>query len=148
MEGKMALPLLSRILCPVDLDGASLTALRLGRLLAERNGATLSLIHVMTPRVPGGVVLKDDKEQARLALERMVEGELDGIEYEMMVRWGNAAKEIIAAETELAVQLCVMPNAGRMGTSHLFMRSVTERVARESPCPVLTVGSKARQAKD
>src|SRR5665213_2725891 len=133
-------PIFHTILCPVDLGADCLVALRVGRRLAQRNGAKISLVHVMIPPVPGGGVLPKDKAKVRQALEAKLKNELVGIEYQMTVRWGNPAKEIIAAERECEADLCVMTNLGRMGTSHLFMRSIAEKVARESSCPVLTVG--------
>ena len=147
MQSKVT-PLFNRILCTMDFGSDCLPALRLGRRLAERNGATLSIIHVMSPQVPGGVVLVEDRENARVGLERIVVNELTGIDYHLIVRWGNPVKEIVAAETELGVDLCVMPTDGRLGASHIFRRSITERVARESPCPVITVGTDAWPTKE
>jgi len=147
MRSRITTPLFHRILCPIEFGGNSLSALRLGRLLAERNGATLSIIHVMTPGVPGGVVFRDDREQARVGLEKMAESELEGINYEVIVCWGNPAKEIVAAETRLGVELCVMPTDGRIGASHLLRKSIAEKVTRESLCPVLLVGPKVGQPR-
>lgn len=142
-QGKMTVPpLFNHILCTLDFDDDSLAALRMSKRLAERNGATLAIIHVMTPRVIGGVVLREDKEEARVGLEKIAANELGGLDYQIIVRWGNPAREIVAAESELGAQLCVMPINGRMGASHLFMKSITERVARNSLCPVLTVGAR------
>lgn len=144
---RLTTPLFHRILCPIEFGGNSIAALRLGRLLAERNSAALSIIHVMTPGVPGGVVFRDDRELARVGLEKIAESELDGIDYEVIVCWGNPAKEIVAAETRLGVELCVMPTEGQMGASHLFRKSIAEKVAQESFCPVLLVGPKAGQPR-
>ena len=135
----MTAPLFHRILCTLDFDEASLATLRFSKRLAERNGATLAIIHVMTPRVIGGVVLQQDKEEARVGLEKIAATELEGVEYRILVRWGNPAREIVAAENELGAQLCVMPQNGRLGAASLFKRSITEKVARNSCCPVLTL---------
>ncbi len=135
-------PLFRRILCAVDPRDDCLPAVELGRRLAERNRAALTLIHVLTPKIPGGAVLREDKERARASLERMVENALAGMEYDLIVQWGRPVTEILAAEERLGAELCVIPNSGSMGGSHLF-RSTAERVARRSLCPVLTVGSKA-----
>jgi len=134
-------PLFKEILCPIDFNVVSLDALRLGKRLAERNRARLSVIHVMTPHVPGGVVLQNDKALAQAKLETIMREELYGVDHQVIVRGGNPVREIVAAEAELGVDLCVMPGQGHMGTSHLFRRSITERVARESSCPVLTVSA-------
>jgi universal stress protein A len=135
------MPLFKEILCAIDFGTDYLSALRLGRRLAQRNGARMSLIYVMTPQTPGGVIMPKDKATARAKLETVAREELNGIDYQMIVRWGNPVKEIVAAEAEFKVDLCVIPNRGHMGTSHLFRRSIAERLARESPCPVLTVST-------
>jgi universal stress protein A len=140
-QTKDTVPLFKEILCAIDFGTDSVGALRLGRRLAQRNSARMSLIYVMAPQVPGGVVFPEDKVRAQAELETVARRELDGINYQMIVRWGNPVKEIVAAEAEFDVDLCVMPNRGRMGASHLFRRSIAERVARESPCPVLTVST-------
>lgn len=146
-RSRFTVPLFNRTLCPIEFGGNSLAALRLGRLLAQRNGAALSIIHVMTPGVPGGVVFREDREQARVGLEKMAESELEGIDYEVIVCWGNPAKEIVAAQTRLGVELCVMPTDGRIGASHLFRKSIAEKITRDSFCPVLLVGPKAGQPR-
>jgi nucleotide-binding universal stress UspA family protein len=145
MQNTTTRPLFKRILCPIDLHGDFLPTLRLGRRLAERNGAALSLIYVMTPSVPGGVVLRQERESARGALAKMVEADLDGIEYELIVQWGNPAKEILAAEARMGAELCIMPGGGTLGSSRLF-RSTVEKVARRSSCPVLIFGREAPRA--
>ena len=141
----MTSALFNRILCPVDFTSEGHEALQLARRLAERNGATLSLIHVMTPQVPGGVVFKEEREKAKADLEQLVGGDLAGSDYQMIVRWGNPAKEIVAAEAELGAELCVMATDGPLGAAGFMRRSIAEKVARKSSCPVLTVGTKLRQ---
>ena len=139
--------LFRRILCPVDLTGEGHEALQLARRLAERNGATLSLIHVMTPHVPGGVVFNKEREKAKADLELLLSNDLSGSDYQMIVRWGNVAREIVAAEAELEAELCVIATDGSLGASGFMQRSVAEKVARKSSCPVLTIGTKQRQSQ-
>ena len=47
--------------------------------------------------------------------------------------------EIIRYARESEMDLIVMGTHGRTGLGHLLIGSVTERVVRKSPCPVLTV---------
>jgi nucleotide-binding universal stress UspA family protein len=54
------------------------------------------------------------------------------------VRMGQPGQTIAAHAKTAGVDLIVMGTHGR-GVSHLLMGSVTERVARYAPCPVLTV---------
>ena len=68
-QTKDTVPLFKEILCAIDFGTDSVGALRLGRRLAQRNSARMSLIYVMTPQVPGGVVFPEDKVKAQAELE-------------------------------------------------------------------------------
>jgi len=52
---------------------------------------------------------------------------------------GDPAVAIGAAAEEHGADLIVMATHGRTGIGHFFLGSVTERVVRESPVPVMTV---------
>jgi pimeloyl-ACP methyl ester carboxylesterase len=56
---------------------------------------------------------------------------------------GIAAVEIIEAAKREGVDMIIMATHGHTGVKHLFLGSTTEKVVRTSPCPVLTVRSKA-----
>lgn len=132
----------TRILCPIDFDDNSLAALRLAARLAERDQAKLYLMHViriveeMTVAAP--VTFQRDEQETQRQLEQIAEGRLAGIDYEIVLRYGDPAEQIIVAESELGAELVVMATHGRRGLSHVFFGSVAERVVRESLCPVLT----------
>ena len=57
----------------------------------------------------------------------------------IVMRHGHAATEIVKAARELNADLIVMSTHGRTGMKHVLLGSVTEKVVRMSPCPVLTV---------
>jgi nucleotide-binding universal stress UspA family protein len=137
----------SRILCPVDFDGNSLDALRMGCRLAEQSKARLYALHVVPltdPTIVSAPLIAEQAEQlARAELARISNAELAGIEHETLLRFGHPAKEIIAAEADTNADLVVMATHGRTGISHLVLGSVAEKVVRESSCPVLTIRMKA-----
>jgi universal stress protein A len=137
----------NRILCPIDFDGNSLDALRLARRLAERDKATLCVLHVVPPQDPlvmsAPAIARRDEEYARAELEKVSNAELTGVDHEVLLRFGHPAEEIVGAETETKAELLVMATHGRTGVSHFIMGSVAEKVVRESACPVLTVRMKA-----
>ncbi len=136
----------NRILCPIDFDGNSLDALRLARRIAERDNATLYLLHVVPPQDPlvmsAPAITQRDEEHARTELQKVSNAELKGVDHEVLLRFGHPAEEIVAAGSETKAELLVMATHGRTGVSHFIMGSVAERVVRESACPVLTVRMK------
>jgi len=52
---------------------------------------------------------------------------------------GTPYKRIIEKAQEIAADLIVMPTHGRTGLVHMLIGSVTERVLRRAPCPVLAI---------
>ncbi len=59
-----------------------------------------------------------------------------------ITRRGEPAETIVATARERDSDLVVMATAGRDGVLDVIRGSVSERVLRESPCPVLTVPSR------
>jgi nucleotide-binding universal stress UspA family protein len=62
-----------------------------------------------------------------------------GLSVSTMVAMGNAADEIIKAAEATKVDLIAMSTHGRSGLRRLAFGSITDKVLRHSPVPVLTV---------
>jgi len=60
-----------------------------------------------------------------------------------VVRSGSAEAEILRFAEEEKIDLIVMATHGWTGLKHILMGSVTEKVVRRSPVPVLTVKPKS-----
>ncbi len=141
---------LRKILCPLDLDDeSSFSALDYACDLAERNGATLYLLHVArtpTPDMDAPVSIGPHPHwevEAQCALEKLARERLDAkVAFEVMVRGGIPETVILRLAAELNMDLIVMATHGRTGLAHLLLGSVAETVIREAPCPVLTVRPK------
>jgi nucleotide-binding universal stress UspA family protein len=73
-----------------------------------------------------------EKEAARLR-------EMGVKEIETVLRDGEAAYEIVAVAKERGADLIVMATHHYSAMGKLFMGSVTDRVTKRSPCPVLWV---------
>ncbi len=136
-----------KILYPVDFDSRSIGALALARELAHQKSAVICLFHVV-PMPPGGPekgvsyrTLESDaaKKLARLARR----GSGRKIRYEVQVRTGQPAVEIVRAVDTFDADLVVMATHGRTGLKRLLLDSVAERVARDATCPVLIVRPRA-----
>jgi nucleotide-binding universal stress UspA family protein len=142
---------LRRILVPTDFSKHSQNALTYGVALAEKFGAALHLLYVVQDLavfVPDGIGVAaptlPPSEQfmtgARDALARAVrENDLDRLHPVCEVREGNPFYEIIQYAKEADIDLIVMGTHGHTGLAHVLLGSVTEKVVRKAPCPVLTV---------
>jgi nucleotide-binding universal stress UspA family protein len=133
-----------KLLCPYDFSDTARAALRAALGLAERFGAKLALVHVVEPvAVPDyPFVLRIDEEQLRRRLDEDARKSLPaepGPARELLIRSGIAPLEIVRAAEEAGADLVVLGTHGRTGIAHALLGSVTERVVRMSPVPVLTV---------
>ena len=138
------------ILVPIDFQDASLDALATARELAPKLGLEIVLLHTYTIPVvvyPGfdPIVAPGLPEEiagaARTAIEKLAE-EQGGLRH--LLRAGDPAVEILRAIDELQPALVAMGTHGRKGLAHLLLGSVTEKVVRSSPAPVLTVHATPR----
>ena len=142
---------LHRILVPTDFSKNSDVALSYAVALAEKFGATLFLLYVVQDLalfIPDAVAvappIAPPVEQftaaAREALERVVQtSNLAGMNVQREVRQGAPFYEIIRLAKEKNIDLIVMGTHGHTGLTHVLLGSVTEKVVRKAPCPVLTV---------
>jgi universal stress protein A len=142
---------LHRILVPTDFSKFSKNALAYAAAFAEKFQAELYLLHVVQNFAllvpdsvnvvpPVGPSVEELTVAVRAALERTVqENQLERFTVHREVREGAAFYEIIQFAKEKDVDLIVMGTHGHSGLVHVLLGSVTEKVVRKSPCPVLTV---------
>ena len=140
------------ILAPTDFSKHAAAGLRYAVGLAEKMGATLHLIHILseptTPVSPDLMIppaLPPDyyREIEADSLEAL-QGALDqawgkASKVVTATRWGDAVSEIVHYAKENAIDLISIATHGRTGLGHVLLGSVAERIVREAPCPVLTV---------
>jgi nucleotide-binding universal stress UspA family protein len=135
------------ILVATDFGEAAQLALEYGRVIANRFGAGLRVLHVVdAPTVMGSELDVPDvglnNEQAlqdahcRLA-ETLLE--VTGNDVIGLVLVGHAPAKIVEYACDHDVDLIVMGTHGRRALAHLMMGSVAELVVRTAPCPVFTV---------
>jgi len=142
---------LHRILVPTDFSEHSANALGYAVAFAEKFGAELHLLHVvqdlamfLPDSVTAGPPLMPPVDQltaaTRAALDRIVaENHLSHLPVHTDIREGTPFYEIIRFAREKDIDLIVMGTHGRSGLVHVLLGSVTEKVVRKAPCPVLTV---------
>ena len=140
----------SRILLPTDFSDCSAEAARTARLLADRFGSRLILLHVLDepaaldPMFRGDVpleMLRSRMEQfAQEGMDAFIAAHFSGFEnFDTMLAAGIPYREIIRTAREVSAGLIVIGTHGRTGVEHVIFGSTAEKVVRMAPCPVLSV---------
>ncbi|HUO06275.1 MAG TPA: universal stress protein [Candidatus Binataceae bacterium] len=137
---------LKNILCPIDVEPASICALDLALKLAERDRATIWVMHV-TQDYTGTqpvVTVPPQSQIKQSSVREIAYNRLEGrVRYQVIVRHGDAGNEIIRAADEVGADLIVMATHGYTGTLRVLIGSVCDHVMQESGCPLMVV--RARQ---
>jgi len=143
---------LERILVPTDFSDCSERARSYACELAKRFGSELHLLHVVPPvSLPGYVgpvpdELLHPEEGARQELERWNDPAFEHAKRVVRsVTTGTPFVEIVRHARDQDVDLIVIGTHGRSGLTHMLLGSVTEKVVRKAPCPVLTVRPEGHQ---
>jgi universal stress protein A len=142
------------ILVPHDFSSCADQAAALARDVARSHGARVILLHVadlpfgldadaiIVPYEGAAPVRARDvavgNGQARLD-ELAEQLRAEGVAVDTSLVLGDVVDEILGAARRDRVDLIVMGTHGRTGLSHLVIGSVTEKVVRQSPAPVLTL---------
>ena len=144
---------IERILCPVDFSEVSAKAYRYAQSIACHYRAKLILQHIVELSLHqsyyyqvGSKYAKDFRQTLISNAENQFRQFVDiygGVEPECVVEESITADAILCLARARAVSLIVMGTHGRRGFDHLMLGSVTERVLRHSPCPLLAVPPKA-----
>ena len=150
--------LLNNILVATDFGDASDAALRYGRELAQKFGATVHVLHVaenvaiatigaetfaaVAPQLQEEIVTN-----ARRALDdALIDSDHSGpVTRPVVLTSSSPAFAIVDYARDHDINLIVMGTNGRGALEHLLMGSVAERVVRLAGCPVLTVRSHERE---
>jgi nucleotide-binding universal stress UspA family protein len=150
-----------RILCPVDFSRFSRHALEQAIALARESGAVVSALHVFSLAPVADVVMagvptpidpvhRTATERAALLSElREFTGQVDAaaVTLRTAIDDGDPVTRILDHAVDEAADLIVMGTHGRAGFERLLLGSVTEKVLRKAPCPVLTVPPRAISPK-
>jgi universal stress protein A len=140
----MAFPF-KRILVPVDFDQSSLKALEIAAKIAQQNGGTAFILHIVpvdmdVSGMPQYVdLIKRQENLDREKLAAIAKEHLAQVKYEILDEMGQPAEVIAEAAAKLSADLIVMVTHGRRGLARLVEGSVAEKVLRSAPCPVLAV---------
>ena len=129
------------VLVPTDGSDHATAAVRTGAAVADRHGATLHLLAVLEDGLLGSIGSDDDRErQARDLLADAESTAIDAGAGDVVtaVESGSVPEEIVASADDAAIDLVVMGTHGRTGLDQRLLGSISERVIRTAPVPVLT----------
>ncbi len=137
------------ILCPIDFSEFSVSAYQHALSVAEHYEAKLVAQHIVELwRHPSfdfaasaGLYeesLQALRESGKEQLQEFVKKHTqDEIQPELVVQVGLAADSILSFAQSQETDVIVMGTHGRRGFDRLMLGSVTDRVMRRAPCPVL-----------
>jgi universal stress protein A len=150
-----------KLLIPLDFSPCAEHALRTAVELAKVHGSELVLVHVselpanlpldtlVTPTSGAGPVRVDEytTRGALQTLDALAQPlRRAGFSVSTLAVTGDVAERIIALAAEVGADALVVGTHGRKGLSHLLLGSVTEKVVRGAPVPVVCVRAPAREA--
>lgn len=147
------------ILCPFDFSEFSIRAYQHARSLAKHYRGKLVALHVVELfqhsylGFAASAPLYDEAWRAlressrRVQLQEFVNRETPKeIQSEVVVELGSAADGTLSFARAHKVDVIVMGTHGRRGYDRLVLGSVTDRVMRTAPCPVLVVRKSAHDS--
>lgn len=141
-----------RILVPLDGSKLSEAVLPHVEAIAKGLNCEIVLLHVIplpvpvfdTPASPFDHNLLRDQEQdaTRYLKEMCAKLEMDEARVNFLVREGDVTQLILDVAHEVQADLIAMSTHGRSGALRWLLGSVTDRIVRHSPIPVLAIRPK------
>jgi len=144
---------IQKILAPTDLSELSAAGVRYALGLARALGAEVTVYHVVTYEdmrrynqqlgdfriAPGDHFLAGHRAVLTRFLKENFSDLLPTVELQEKVEVGTPDKSINEEAKVAGSDLIVISTHGRTGLNHLLFGSVTEKVVRHAPCPVLSI---------
>ncbi|GAB5522821.1 MAG: universal stress protein [Roseivirga sp.] len=144
---------MKNILVPTDFSPKSFSALMLAKQISEKSNGTRHLLHVVEPIsghfTSSGEYAKDDFEavyarsvieSAGRELKALSKAHENGslrIDWQVVV--GDPYSEVAEKVQEVAADLVIIGAKGITDSDDFFLGSLTDKIVRNAPCPVITV---------
>jgi len=145
---------IKKILAPTDLSDLSISGVRYALSLARTVGAEVTVYHTIeveemmhqtTADLLDDVVKKHETAVLRF-LKAQCSDLLPGVDVHVKAELGTPDVNIVDEAKNDNADLIVISTHGRTGLSHILVGSVTERVVRHAPCPVLSIRPDSHKA--
>ncbi|MEK6758242.1 MAG: universal stress protein [Deltaproteobacteria bacterium] len=139
------------ILCPTDGTEISDAALQHAAYLSKITGAKVILLHVVEKWYHSAHLVTNSDEWQTIHEDWLNKGrstlvdeaaklkEYGAVHIETILRDGDASHEIIATAIERMASVVIMATHRYSPVGKIFIGSVTDRVAKKTPCPILWV---------
>jgi nucleotide-binding universal stress UspA family protein len=153
---------IKKILAPADMSSLCISGIRFALDLAQWQQSEVLIYNVLTVEetpFPQGTEewvakqtespkLKKTLEQRKKMLDDFISKEFTELigttTVVQEVEIGTPYRRIVDKAAAESVDLIVMSTHGRTGLAHMLIGSVTERVLRRAPCPILAVPAPRR----
>ncbi len=146
---------IKKILLPTDFSESATAAYAYAKELASIFKSRIFLIHVYEPiafysEAPIGMpdlvdIEKNIYASSYQSMERIIDQHFQAEKSEQRIEkvliQGKPFLEIIRYAKEESADMIIMTTHGRSALEHILLGSVTEKVVRKAPCPVLTIRS-------
>jgi nucleotide-binding universal stress UspA family protein len=146
---------IKNILFATDFKHDGSVALPYALSAARRYESTLHVVHVVdvSPFAapgPTSAMRAVEAQAIREAKETALEFEpaLSSVPHNVVIRKGEVSKEIFHVVEQEKIDLIVLGTHGRAGVSKAIMGSVAEKIFRNAPCPVMTIGPRIHGEPD
>lgn len=139
------------IICPIDGSDTTDAAIEQAAYMSKATDAKLILVNVIEKWYRSQGLVTDSAEWQTIHDEWLSEGrellektakslKAKGVKHlETSLREGDAAYEIVAVALERNADLIVMATKRYSPVGKLFAGSLTDKVTRKAPCPILWV---------
>jgi nucleotide-binding universal stress UspA family protein len=140
-----------KILVPTDFSDFSKYAFDFALSLAKKESAEIHTLHVMSYPIPGGILDISEIELYQTQLDRIVQLQMeknmeafikDHDEVTSSVEVGIITKIIENYIEKQNFNLVIVGSHGLSGFKKFFIGSTTEKIIRETSCPVFSINEK------
>jgi universal stress protein A len=133
--------MLKKILAPTDFSDLSARGVRYACQLAKDVEAEVTIFHVVIVDESG--INKREVEEHKQRLDEFVAKSVADVGANLRIRKvvdaGQPYGAIVDCAEKERIDLIVMSSHGRSGLSRMLIGSVTDKVLRGAPCPILVV---------
>ncbi|HEY5749832.1 MAG TPA: universal stress protein [Chryseolinea sp.] len=141
---------MKKILVPCDFSQPARDAFQVATEIAAKSKGEITVLHVIyfpvvsdpyygAPINYTGDLITQMEDDAKTEFERMMQKVPASIPVKLQIEMGNVLETIKQTIHDKLVDLVVMGTSGSSGLTEILIGSVTEKVVRHSPVPVLCV---------